>query len=133
MTSMKGTPMFKPLSIGLLSLSLAAPALAEGDPAKGEKVFRKCKACHAVGEGAKNKGGPILIGIIGAAAWANGDFKYSKALIARAADGLIWDEPALGAYLTKPKDFIDGTKMTFAGLRKEADISNVIAYLATFN
>lgn len=125
--------MFKPLSIGLLSLSLAVPALAEDDPSKGEKVFRKCKACHAVGEGAKNKVGPILNGIIGAAAGANGDFKYSKALIARAKDGLIWDEAALGAYLTKPKDFIDGTKMTFAGLRKEADISNVIAYLATFN
>ncbi len=124
--------MLKKLSIGLLTLALAAPALAEGDAAKGEKVFRKCKACHAVGDGAKNKVGPMLNGIVDAAAGANADFKYSDALKAMAADGLVWDEASLTAYLTKPKDFMDGTKMSFPGLRKEADIDNVIAYLATF-
>jgi cytochrome c len=111
---------------------LALPALADGDPAKGEKVFNKCKSCHAVGEDAKNKIGPVLNGIVGAAAGQNGDFKYSDALLAMAADGLVWDETSLTAYLTKPKDFIDGTKMSFAGLRKEEEIENVIAYLATF-
>ncbi|WP_299880316.1 cytochrome c family protein [uncultured Sulfitobacter sp.] len=124
--------MLKKLSIGLLTLALAAPALAEGDAAKGEKVFRKCKACHAVGDGAKNKVGPMLNGIVDAAAGANAGFKYSDALKAMAADGLVWDEASLTAYLTKPKDFMDGTKMSFPGLRKEADIDNVIAYLATF-
>ncbi|MFK7837328.1 MAG: cytochrome c family protein [Sulfitobacter sp.] len=124
--------MLKKLSIGLLTLTLAAPALAEGDAKKGEKVFRKCKACHAVGDGAKNKVGPMLNGIVGSAAGAVADFKYSKALVARAEEGLIWDEAALGAYLTKPKDYIEGTKMSFPGLRKEKDVSNVIAYLATF-
>ncbi|WP_370402730.1 c-type cytochrome [Sulfitobacter sp. JB4-11] len=125
--------MLKKLSIGLLTLALAAPALADGDADKGEKVFRKCKACHAVGENAKNKVGPTLNGIIGAAAGANADFKYSDALTAMAADGLIWDEESMTAYLTKPKEFMEGTKMSFAGLRKEDDIENVIAYLATFN
>ncbi|RVT81818.1 cytochrome c family protein [Rhodobacteraceae bacterium CCMM004] len=111
---------------------MALPVLAEGDAAKGERVFNKCKSCHAVGDKAKNKVGPILNGIVGAEAGQVEGFKYSDALLAMAADGLVWDEEALTAYLTKPKDFIDGTKMSFAGLRKDEDIANVIAYLATY-
>ncbi|MGB0913588.1 MAG: c-type cytochrome, partial [Phaeobacter italicus] len=72
-------------------------------------------------------------GIVGAAAGANPDFNYSDALMEQAEGGLVWDEASLTAYLIKPKDFIDGTKMSFAGLRKEDDVTNVIAYLATFN
>lgn len=118
------------LTIAAVALGLlAAPALAEGDAAKGEKVFNKCKACHAVGPDAKNKVGPVLTGIVGTPAGQNPDFKYSDALMAMAADGLVWDEASLTGYLTKPKDFMDGTKMSFAGLRKEDDIVNVIAYL----
>ncbi len=112
--------------------ALNAPAFAEGDAEKGEKVFKKCKACHAVGEDAKNKVGPHLNGIIGAPAGQNADFKYSEALTTMAADGLVWDEDSMSAFLTKPKDFMKGTKMSFAGLRKEADVANVIAYLAGF-
>lgn len=112
--------------------TLAVPAFADGDAAKGEKVFKKCKACHAVGEGAKNKVGPQLNGIIGAPAGANPDFKYSDALLEAAAGGLVWDDANLAAFLTKPKDLIKGTKMSFAGLRKESDIADVSAYLATF-
>ena len=124
--------MFRSFTIGLLSLTLCAPVFAEGDADKGEKVFRKCKACHAVGEDAKNKVGPTLNGIMGAAAGANADFKYSDALLEMAAGGLVWNEEEMAAFLTKPKDFMAGTKMSFAGLRKEDDVSNVIAYLATF-
>jgi cytochrome c len=124
--------MFRTLSIGLVTLALSVPAHAQGDADAGEKVFRKCKACHAVGDDAKNKVGPVLNGIVGAAAGANADFKYSDALMAMAGDGLVWDEEALTAYLTKPKEFMDGTKMSFAGLRKEEEIADVIAYLATF-
>ena len=80
--------MFRSFTIGLLSLTLCAPVFAEGDANKGEKVFRKCKACHAVGEDAKNKVGPTLNGIMGAAAGANADFKYSDALLEMAAGGL---------------------------------------------
>ena len=124
----------KHLSISTLfaALLVSAPALADGDPAAGEKVYRKCKACHAVGEGAKNKIGPMLNGIIGAAAGANPDFKYSDALLAKAAEGMVWDEATLAAFLAKPKDVIPKTKMTFPGLKKEGDIQDVIAYLATF-
>jgi len=119
-------------TIATLLAVLAAPVLAEGDAAKGEKVFKKCKACHAVGEGAKNKVGPMLNGVIGNPAAQNPDFKYSKGMLAAAEDGLVWDDETMHAYLTKPKDVVKGTKMSFAGLRKEADIDNVLAYLATF-
>lgn len=126
--------MIKPiLSTAAMIVALAAPAFAEGDAEKGEKVFKKCKACHAVGEGAKNKVGPTLNGIMGAPAAHLGDeFKYSDAMKEAAAGGLVWNEETLSEFLTKPKDFMKGTKMSFAGLRKESDVVNVIAYLQTF-
>lgn len=115
-----------------LFAAMALPVLAEGDAKKGEKIFRKCKACHAVGEDAKNKVGPILTGIVGKQAGQNPDFKYSKGMIEAAEGGLTWDAEALATFLTKPKDLVKGTKMSFAGLRKEKDIENIIAYLETF-
>jgi cytochrome c len=115
-----------------LLAALAMPALADGDAAEGEKVFRKCKACHAVGDGAKNRVGPMLNGVVDNPAGQNPDFKYSSGLQAAAADGLVWDDEALEAFLTKPRDFIDGTKMSFGGLSDEEDIEDVIAYLRTF-
>ncbi len=111
---------------------LGSPAIAEGDAAAGEKVFNKCKACHAVGADAKNKVGPVLNGIVGSPAGQNPDFKYSDAMIAKAEEGLVWDEATLKTFLTKPKDLVDKTKMTFAGLKKDDEIENVIAYLSTF-
>lgn len=113
-------------------VALAPAAQAEGDAAAGERVFNKCKACHAVGADAKNKVGPQLNGIVGAPAGQVADFKYSDALLEQASAGLVWDEATLAEYLTKPREFIPGNKMSFAGLRKEADIANVIAYMATF-
>ena len=121
------------LSTAVMLVALSAPAFAEGDADKGAKVFKKCKACHAVGEDAKNKVGPVLNGIVGSPAGANPDFGYSAAMTEKAGEGLVWDEESLTLFLTKPKDFMKGTKMSFAGLRKEADIENVIAYLQTFN
>ena len=120
------------LASAAILVALINPALAEGDAKKGKRIFNKCKACHAVGDGAKNKVGPILNGVIGGAAGQNADFAYSDALLAQAADGLVWDDASLAAFLTKPKDFMPGTKMAFAGLRKEQDIADVIAYLTTF-
>ena len=111
---------------------VATPVLAEGDAAAGEKVFNKCKACHAVGEDAKNKSGPMLNGIVNAAAGAVDGFKYSKPMKAAAADGLVWTEDELTAFLTKPKKYMKGTKMSFAGFKKEADTAAVIAYLKSF-
>lgn len=116
---------------GTALLALTVQASAEGDPAKGEKVFKKCKACHAVGPDAKNKVGPMLNGIVDNSWGAVENYKYSKSLIAL-GDGKVWDVETLDAYLTKPKDVIPKGKMAFAGLRKEDDRANVIAYLATF-
>ena len=110
----------------------ATPVLADGDAEAGEKVFNKCKACHAVGEDAKNKSGPILNGIVGAAAGAVEGFKYSKALMAKAEEGLVWDEESLSAFLEKPRKYLPKTRMSFAGLKDEEDRANVIAYLAQF-
>ena len=110
----------------------AGAAFAEGDAAAGEKVFKKCKACHAIGEGAKNKVGPMLNGIVDNDIASVDGFKYSKAFVAKKAEGLVWTEEALDAYLTKPKKFIPGTKMSFAGLKKEKQRSDVISYLMTF-
>ena len=105
-------------------LLMAAPAQA-GDAAAGAKVFKKCKACHYV-DREKNKSGPHLVNIIGRAAGAVDGFKYSKAM---AGSGLVWDEATLAGFLAKPKKYLKGTKMSFAGLKKESDISNVIASL----
>jgi len=100
-------------------------ALAEGDAAAGEKVFNKCKACHST-EAGKNKIGPSLHGVVGRAAGAVDGYKYSSAM---AESGLVWDEANLDAFLAKPKDLVSGTKMTFAGLKKEDERADVIAYL----
>lgn len=113
----------------------AEPAMEAPDPelvAAGENVFKKCKACHKVGEDAKNGTGPMLNGIIGAQAAHNEDFKYSNGMKDAADGGLVWTAETLAPYLTKPRDYIKGTKMSFAGLKKQEDIDAVIAYLSTF-
>lgn len=113
--------------------SLAAlPALADGDAAEGEKVFKKCQGCHAVGEGATNKSGPALNGIVGAAVGSVEGYRYSAGMLAKKDEGIVWDEESLDAFLTKPKDFVEKTKMSFPGLKDEEDRENVIAYLAQF-
>lgn len=99
----------------------------------GEKAFKKCKACHQIGEGAKNRTGPILTGIVGAPAGAADGFKYSKPLKAAAEEGLIWSEAELIAFLTKPKAYMKGTKMSFSGFKKQKDLDAIIAYLKSFD
>jgi cytochrome c len=113
------------------ALALAGPAVA-GDAASGEKIFKKCAACHAVGEGAKNKVGPALNGIVGRPMASVEGFKYSDAFVAKAAEGVVWDEATLDAYLAKPADWLKGNKMSFPGLRKPEERADVIAYLAQF-
>jgi len=113
--------------------AFASPSLADGDIDAGEKVFRKCKACHAVGEGAKHKVGPELNELFGRTAGGAEGYKYSKAMIAAGEEGLVWDADSLTEYLTKPKAMIKGTKMAFAGLKKDKDIINVLVYLKSFS
>lgn len=110
--------------VATLLVLASAPVWAEGDAAKGEKVYKKCKTCHSL-EAGKNKVGPHLNGVIGRAAGSVEGFKYSKAL---AESGLVWDEATLDSYLAKPKELVPKTKMSF-GLKKEADRQNVIAYI----
>lgn len=119
-------------AIALLAISAAAPVLAEGDAANGEEVFKKCKACHAVGEGAKNKVGPMLNGVAGAEIASVDGFKYSKAFLARKEEGLTWTDEELDAFLAAPKKHTKGTKMSFAGVKKEEDRADVIAYIKGF-
>ena len=118
--------------VTLAGLFAAAPSWADGDAAAGEKIFKKCQACHAVGDGAKNKVGPALNGIVGAPAGQVEGYKYSASMTEKADGGLVWDEETLTAYLHKPKEVVPKTKMSFAGLRKDEEIENVIAYLKTF-
>ncbi len=118
--------------VAAASIAAVTPAFAAGDAAAGEKVFNKCKACHSIGEGAKNKVGPELNGIVGRPAGSIADFKYSDNIKELAASGFVWDEANLTDYLTDPKHLVPKGKMSFAGLKKPEDVANVIAYLATF-
>jgi len=120
------------LTAAALLATLATPALAQGDPAAGEKVFNKCKACHQVGPDAKNRVGPTLNGINGAEIASVPDFSYSDNFLEMKAEGFTWTDENLAAYLTDPKAVAPGGKMSFAGLRKQEEIDNVIAYMATF-
>lgn len=111
---------------------MAAAVPSEPDPelvAAGEKVFAKCKACHMVGEDAKNRVGPILNGVVDRHVGAVEGFKYSAAMADAGASGMVWDDQTLHGYLADPKGFIPKNKMSFAGLRKPEDIDAVIAYL----
>lgn len=109
-----------------------APAEAPASPelvAEGQKVFKKCAACHQVGEGAKNRVGPELNLIVGRTAGSLPDFKYSDAMAAAGEGGLVWTAETLDSYLADPKGMLRGNKMAFVGLKSEDDRKAVIAYL----
>ena len=103
-----------------------AALIAMGDIARGEKVFKKCAACHSIVKGGKNNIGPALYNVVGRTVGAVDDYKYSKALTSY---GKAWTFEELNGYLLKPAKWIKGTKMAFAGLRKEKDRASVILYL----
>lgn len=135
---------FKPTALAVATCLMAAssglPLLAQGDPEAGEKVFKRCKTCHQVGEGAKNGAGPVLTNVVGNAAGSVDGYKYSNSLKAASEADLIWNERNLVSWLLGPSDFMkevldDGgakSKMAFK-LKKPEDAANVIAYLATFS
>ena len=103
-----------------------AQLLAMGDLAHGEKVFKKCSACHMIASDGKNMIGPNLWSVIGRKAGSVSDYKYSKAMVAYAKQ---WSFEEMNSYLIKPQAYIKGTKMAFAGLRKEKDRASVILYM----
>ena len=124
--------MGKMIHAAIVLMLAAGPVAAQADEAdlvKGEKVYKKCKICHEVAK-EKNKLGPHLVNLFGRKAGSLESFKkYSPAMKAKAAEGLVWDAATLNEYLTKPKAFIPKGKMPFPGLKAEADRTNLIGYL----
>lgn len=118
---------------GIVLILSAGTAWATGDAANGEKVFKRCAACHTVGEDAKHRVGPHLNDIVGRSAGSAEGFKYSKAMDEAGAGGVVWDEGTLDAYLADPRGYIKGNRMSFAGLRKDSERADVIAYLRSFS
>jgi cytochrome c len=104
----------------------------DGSVEEGAEVFKKCRACHDVGPGAKNKVGPLLNGIVGRPAGTIEGFNYSTANKDAGSKGLVWTEEVMFKYLEAPLSFMPGTKMAFAGLKDAQDRKDVIAYLKTF-
>ncbi|MCH7929519.1 MAG: c-type cytochrome [Proteobacteria bacterium] len=137
--------MIKAKVLGLavaLAVAATGAAWAQGDAAKGERVFKKCKACHIVAEGGKKKVGPNLFELFGRQAGTVEGFKFSKDMKAAGEAGLVWNEETFGTYIKKGgkkglKYFIGSyigkdkakTKMPFPGLKNDADVENLIAYL----
>ena len=107
-----------------------AALLSTGDLAHGEKVFKKCSACHSIKSGGGNKIGPALYNVVGRKVGLLDDYKYSKALAEYEKN---WSFEELNGFLLKPKDWIKGTKMAYAGLRKEKDRASVILYLNKYS
>jgi len=118
------------LSLAILAAAAAGLTPAAADDA-GQKVFNRCRACHAIGPGAHNKVGPQLNGIIGRKAGSVAGFNYSDALKQKAAAGLVWTEANLQQYLDSPDTFIPNGVMAFAGVKNEGELKDLIAFLKT--
>lgn len=120
----------KPFHLAATALAglLAAPAQAQ-DVAAGQRAFGQCRACHTVEQGGRNGVGPNLHGVFGRRAGAVEGFRYSAPMRAKGEGGLTWTPEALAPYLENPREVVPGTSMAFAGLRQEAQRTDVIAYL----
>jgi cytochrome c len=129
-------PIFRRAILVALSVAVGAgigfARAQDGNVEDGAEVFKKCRACHDIGPGAKNKVGPLLNGILGRPAGTIDGFSYSTANKEAGAKGLVWTEEVLFKYLEAPLTFMPGTKMAFAGLKDAQDRKDVIAYLKTF-
>jgi cytochrome c len=121
---MKTTP------LAFAALLAATLPVAAQDVAAGEKSFAKCRACHQIGETAKNSVGPVLNGLIGRPAGTVEGYNYS---VANKNSGLTWDEATFSEYIASPATKIKGTKMAFAGIKDPAEVANLVAYLKQFD
>ncbi len=116
------------LAISVATFIGAAPVHAQ-DAAKGQAIFNRCRACHAIGPGAQNKAGPQLNGVVGRKAAAVAGFDYSDAMKAQGAAGLVWTEAKLAAYLQSPDAFLPGGVMAFAGVKDAGQLKDLLAFL----
>lgn len=116
------------ISTATAMIMLTSAAHATDDVAQGKKIAKKCKVCHSLKEGGKNKLGPPLFGVINRKAGSLETYKYSKAM---KNSGLTWDEHTLNDFITRPKGLVKGTKMGFKGLKKSSQRSDLIAYFKT--
>ncbi len=121
------------LSAIVATAFLGTTLVSAQDVENGGEVFKRCRACHDVGDTAKNKVGPILNGIIGRKAGTIEGFKYSDANLKAGADGWVWTEEKMSEYLLNPRAAMPGNKMAFAGLKDEQDRKDLIAYLKQFS
>ncbi|SED58377.1 cytochrome c family protein [Rhodobacter sp. 24-YEA-8] len=112
---------------------LSLPAFAEGDPAKGEKSFKKCMACHTVAADGPSKAGPNLHDVVGRKTGTLEGFAYSTVMRTMGEEGHIWTPEELDLFLENPKKMAPGTKMTFAGLKKPEERADVVAYLISLH
>lgn len=115
------------LAIAILAASAGA-AFADGDAAKGAKVFNACKACHAIDD-TTNKVGPYLKGVLGRKVASVPDYKYSEDMIAFGAANPVWDDATFLKYIENPKASVPKTKMAYAGLKKEDQRKDLLAFL----
>jgi cytochrome c len=113
----------------LLALGAVQPASAQ-DAENGAEVFKKCRACHQIGEDAKNAVGPVLNGLLGRKSGTIEGFSYSDA---NKGSGVVWDEATFAKYIADPRAFMPGTKMAFAGLKDPEDIKDLIAFLKQYD
>lgn len=119
-------------TVALASL-VASPSFGASLADKGEKVFKKCKACHAVGENAPNKVGPELNELFGRTAGGLDSYNYDKAMTEAGANGLVWTPETFADFIKDPRGVVPGTKMGFPGLKKDKDVEAITAYLMTFS
>lgn len=104
-------------------------AMADGDPARGEALFRPCVACHMIGEGAVNRIGPHLNGLVGRPIGTVEGYDYSDALLEAGVEGAVWSETVLDRFLENPRGYLPGTSMVFRGVRRDDDRVDLVAYL----
>jgi cytochrome c len=111
----------------VLTIGATAALAQSGDAARGERLFnQQCKACHTVEKGGRNGIGPNLFGIFGQKAGAVDGFSFSEAM---KTSGIVWDDKTMADYLKDPKGRVPSTKMVYAGLKQEAQVDDMVAYL----
>lgn len=123
------------LTLSLAAVFAAGAAVAEGlgDVEKGAQVFKKCAACHQVGEGAKNCVGPQLNGLFGLVAGTVDGVKYSESMTRMGNDGLVWTVETLDAYIENPRALVSKTRMSFRGIKDAQERSDLMAYLRVYS